>query len=431
MDYTENLKMNRPEPADQFDLDHWNHNTDILDAYAKQETDERKASDDKLQKEIDASLKMENITGVLPIEQGGTGKTERQEALNELSSEVQLKDDIGENDEVVFIHRTKSDENLGVEASHDVQNVKMNALAQKVFEIIKNRTFAKDSNGFVPMAGSAGSAGSAAFLSAQGTWDNPSFVESKIEANSSQTVSVSDNTIIRITAGQSISVILEDCVKLGCTVTFINSTAITHTLSCNSVAANKLSTIQPNAFFKIAWNGSKWQNIVAPGVGKRITQYPQEEAPTDVYPCTSWQEISYDGAFFRAAGGNAAAFIEKSGVLRKQGQSIQSHNHYFTPSGSISSTCSGRGSLYSGLGNGYNNLSLALGRSEGENTVIASYNESSSKGYVSANSAGNKFLSISVSVSSSFSGTRKSSESSGGSENRPDNFTIRIWKRTA
>lgn len=425
MDYTENLKMNRPEPADQFDLDHWNHNTDILDAYAKQETDERKAADDKLQKEIDASLKMENITGVLPVEQGGTGKTERQEALNELSSEVQLKDDIGENDEVVFIHRTESDESLGVEASHDVQNVKMNALAQKVFELIKSRTFAKDSNGFVPMAGSAGSA---AFLSAQGTWDNPSFVESKIEANSSQTVSVSDNTIIRITAGQSISVILEDCVKLGCTVTFINSTAITHTLSCNSVAANKLSTIQPNAFFKIAWNGSKWQNIVAPGVGKRITQYPQEESPTDVYPCTSWQEISYDGAFFRAAGGNAAAFIEKSGVLRKQGELVGSH--------SDSVTVTGGNHKHSFSGNTSEN---------GSHSHYFQVNNTNNRpgGYTTAYDSGQKmfdqYTSSSGSHTHSFSGGTDYSGNLSmtgivkhtATENRPENYTIKIWKRTA
>lgn len=424
MDYTENLKMNRPEPADQFDLEHWNHNTDILDAYAKQETDERKASDDKLQKEIDASLKMENITGVLPVEQGGTGKTERQEALNELSSEVQLKDDIGEDDEVVFIHRTKSDESLGVEASHDVQNVKMNTLAQKVFEIIKTRTFAKDSNGFVPMAGSAGSA---AFLSAQGTWDNPSFVESKIEAKSSQTVSVSDNTIIRITAGQSISVILEDCVKLGCTVTFINSTAITHTLSCNSVAANKLSTIQPNAFFKIAWNGSKWQNIVAPGVGKRITQYPQEEAPTDVYPCTSWEEISYDGAFFRASGGNAAAFIEKSGNLSKQESQNKAHSHEMDSAGEHNHN---RGNME--ISGAISGLGSNMGTS-GAHYVSNSYSGSNPR-MVTDNDA----RTISFLASRTWTGnTSKNGSHShtvhddGGSESRPENYTIRIWKRTA
>ena len=424
MDYTENLKMNRPEPADQFDLEHWNHNTDILDAYAKQETDERKASDDKLQKEIDASLKMENITGVLPVEQGGTGKTERQEALNELSSEVQLKDDIGENDEVVFIHRTKSDESLGVEASHDVQNVKMNALAQKVFEIIKNRTFAKDSNGFVPMAGSAGSA---AFLSAQGTWDNPSFVESKIEANSSQTVSVSDNTIIRITAGQSISVILEDCVKLGCTVTFINSTAITHTLSCNSVAANKLSTIQPNAFFKIAWNGSKWQNIVAPGVGKRITQYPQEESPTDVYPCTAWQEISYDGAFFRASGGNAAAFIEKSGDLSKQESQNKAHSHKMDSAGEHNHN---RGNME--ISGAISGLGVSMGAS-GACYVSNAYSGSNPRITSDSDARTISFL-----ASRTWTGnTSKDGSHShtvhddGGSESRPENYTIKIWKRTA
>lgn len=167
-------------------------------------------------------------------------------------------------------------------------------------------------------------------------------------------------------------------------------------------------------------------------IGFTYVQFPQQASPNELWGnISTWKVVDYDGAFFRAAGGNAAAYINKTGVLSKQGQSIQSHNHYFTPSGSISSTCSGRGSLYSGLGKGYSNLSLALGRSDGGNTVIAGYNESSSKGYVSANSAGNNFLSISVSVSSSFWGTRKSSESSGDIETRPDNLTIRIWKRTA
>ena len=53
-------------------------------------------------------------------------------------------------------------------------------------------------------------------------------------------------------------------------------------------------------------------------VGITYTQYPQQKSPQELFPKTTWVEISYDGAFFRASGGNAAAFIEKSGVLSKQ-----------------------------------------------------------------------------------------------------------------
>ena len=50
-------------------------------------------------------------------------------------------------------------------------------------------------------------------------------------------------------------------------------------------------------------------------VGITYVQYPQQKSPQELFPKTTWEEISYDGAFFRAAGGNAADFIEKSGVL--------------------------------------------------------------------------------------------------------------------
>ena len=76
---------------------------------------------------------------------------------------------------------------------------------------------------------------------------------------------------------------------------------------------------------------------------------------------------------------------------------MPSHNHSFTPSGSVSSS----GSLFSGLGGGYQDIALALGRSDGQITVVAGYNESSSKGYVSRNTSGYNF----VSVSSSFTGS--------------------------
>ena len=76
---------------------------------------------------------------------------------------------------------------------------------------------------------------------------------------------------------------------------------------------------------------------------------------------------------------------------------LNNHSHRFTPRGSVSSS----GSLFSGLAYGYNDTVLALGRADGDNTVVGGYNEIAPKGYVSKNTANMNFISI----SSSFTGT--------------------------
>ena len=51
-------------------------------------------------------------------------------------------------------------------------------------------------------------------------------------------------------------------------------------------------------------------------IGDTYVQYPQQKSPMELWGSFStWEVINYEGAFFRAEGGNANAFIEKSGVL--------------------------------------------------------------------------------------------------------------------
>ena len=76
---------------------------------------------------------------------------------------------------------------------------------------------------------------------------------------------------------------------------------------------------------------------------------------------------------------------------------LNNHTHSFTPSGTVSTS----GGIYSGLGNGWQEVCLALGRSDGQITVVGGYNENGSKGYVIKNTSGDKLLSL----SSSFSGS--------------------------
>ena len=66
-------------------------------------------------------------------------------------------------------------------------------------------------------------------------------------------------------------------------------------------------------------------------VGSVYVQYPQQDSPQDLFNgdgvASTWQEINYDGAFFRASGGNAASYIDKTKVLVKQSDQNKSHTH--------------------------------------------------------------------------------------------------------
>jgi len=150
-------------------------------------------------------------------------------------------------------------------------------------------------------------------------------------------------------------------------------------------------------------------------VGITYVQYPQQKSPQELFPKTTWEEISYDGAFFRASGGNAAAFIEKSGNLVKQGQSIQSHKHSASFSGNKQT-----GDVY--LNNNVNSGS-PIGSCSGVFSSIGSSSINLDSGSWSSRPSGFR-LSITPSGSVSIGNT-------GDKETRPDNYTIRIWKRTA
>ena len=166
---------------------------------------------------------------------------------------------------------------------------------------------------------------------------------------------------------------------------------------------------------KVKWvnvttiNGKAIIDMVWP-IGVIYTQYPQQKSPQELFPNTTWEELKYDGAFFRASGGNAAAF--NGG---KQGQSIRSHNHTFSWSGSHSHGVTDPGHSH-GVPTGTQD-----GRNEGYNDHAYSFEENnrttSSKTGISIDS---KKISISGTTGSA-----------GGNETRPENYTIRIWKRTA
>lgn len=145
-------------------------------------------------------------------------------------------------------------------------------------------------------------------------------------------------------------------------------------------------------------------------IGVIYTQYPQQKSPQELFPNTTWEEVNYSGAFFRASGGNAAAF--NGG---KQGQSIKSHNHSFSWSGSHSHGVTDPGHTH-GIPTG------------AQDSHTGDYND---HGYEYEGEKRTTSSTTNISIDSETISISGTTGPAGGNETRPENYTIRIWKRTA
>lgn len=160
-------------------------------------------------------------------------------------------------------------------------------------------------------------------------------------------------------------------------------------------------------------------------VGVIYIQFPQQKSPEELFPGMTWEELDYDGAFFRASGGNADGFIEESGDLSKQEQSVESHSHEFSVSGdtgNMSANATGKVvSSWEGLFNG-RSISYS-GNMSATGSIAWAGGDNSGGSHPST-------LSINVEHTHSFEFSGET-EANSGTETRPENYTMRIWKRTA
>ena len=158
-------------------------------------------------------------------------------------------------------------------------------------------------------------------------------------------------------------------------------------------------------------------DIIFP-IGMVYTQYPQQKDPNQLWGTYStWQEITdYAGAFFRATGGNASAFIGEGGTLTKQGNQNQYHSHDMTHGHSVYDPGHSHGSrVYASnfQPQGYGSVGLGSWNRDAYDTY----------GAVTGNTTG-----ISI---YNFTGNTGTNGNSVDTEARPDNFTIKIWKRVS
>lgn len=176
---------------------------------------------------------------------------------------------------------------------------------------------------------------------------------------------------------------------------------------------NKLSSMEQTNFKAIF-------DLVRP-VGDVYVQYPQQANPNELWGAFStWQVVNYDGAFFRAEGTNANAFIEKTDVLSKQAGQNLSHNHIFTPKGTINNkVLTGRIGV----------TARYILPQEG----IVKYGSDTHHWSVKGGDSGptDRIIEIDASHAHNFVGSIDFTDYSGSSECRPDNYSVRIWKRTS
>ena len=132
-------------------------------------------------------------------------------------------------------------------------------------------------------------------------------------------------------------------------------------------------------------------------IGANYVQYPTTAEPATFWKNTKWKELDFQGAFFRASGGNANDFINAGEELVIQEQEIQKHKH----------TIEAQYVRASGDPNSFIQFTRnRAGTWNGGNAGIS--NEGNEVFYV----------------------PEHETLETGSGETRPMNFTIRIWKRT-
>ena len=257
------------------------------------------------------------------------------------------------------------------------------------------------------------------------------------------------------TASSSCTFTLGNAAQIGIKVRIINTTSHTHTLSCASVSVN-VPKILPMANVEIMWNGTAWQNISGEAVGSTWVQRSQQESPFDVFPCSAWTElVNRNGAFERSENAPVSIYtldgvtfyadvererpIDISGLgtatdtgnteYNSRGEQMKIYSGDWT-SGNADAYIDKTGDLTAqeeGLPNIEGSFSLNNNMNGGSPIRGADgcfYTSGSSSINLDSGSWGSRPATINIDVS-------KYNDIYGNSPHvTPENFTIRIWKRT-
>lgn len=253
-------------------------------------------------------------------------------------------------------------------------------------------------------------------------------------------ITQSDNTTrveydakLIIDAEDVINLSLNNATYIGCKVTLINKSEYAQNLLCSSVSQTA-DILLPKTEVELVWNGTVWENVFAPGVGKTVLQYPQEKAPSVVYPCTEWEIVNYNGAFFRTyAAGISGQFIEEGQTLPSP-QANKTDNSPLSINWDSDQNVSSKDPAWSVnyTGDSHSHTFDYYWEQYGSvNEYRSTQNEEFEYG------PNHNLTDATISISGTVSGdhdhyfTPSGTISSTDTETRPKNYTVRCWRRTA
>lgn len=175
-------------------------------------------------------------------------------------------------------------------------------------------------------------------------------------------------------------------------------------------------------------------------VGYVYVQYPQTKSPEELWPGFTWQVKDYSGAFFRSSGGNANGYASCTDVLSNCRQSSQNayHNHTVCNHSHSATTNSTGGGKFNFAFNGCYGTMIPVG---GVSECFCIYATGTTYQNISNYTA---FSGLGCTIclrdhshtvtGGGVCGTLPYTSYNGSSTNqeaRPENYTIRVWVRTA
>lgn len=294
-------------------------------------------------------------------------------------------------------------------------------------------------------------------------------IPQNIQADTTITGIVADK-LLYITASAAVTITLANAAQVGVKIRIINTTALTHSLSLTSVSIN-VPHILPMANIEIMWTGTAWQCVGGCAVGETFEQKPQCDSPFDVFPCSNWVElISHNAAFYRSAAAPTTLYtlddvqfyadverlhpVDWSGIKNADGTAgtvTDTGNTEYNSRGEEMKIYSG--SWTSGEADAYINKGDSLIAQE-EGTAVNGLTIPSSgshshtmKAYLRTSTGdthpydygvnGNRVMTnkdtralYTISYIQASDGSHTHTLN-GDAETRPDNYTVRIWKRVS
>lgn len=136
MNYSLNLDLLEPTPGDQYNIDHFNQNAEILDEHIHNLEESSDALSQALNTGLsaeraareagdEASRQFANLQGVCPVAKGGTGSTTKQDAIDNLFSEIPQLLSVNDTDMFTFLR------------SGSVKKTTLDIFVRKLYELIK------------------------------------------------------------------------------------------------------------------------------------------------------------------------------------------------------------------------------------------------------------------------------------------------------